>query len=105
MATVLNILNSNSENVEAKGVLESATNFITSTLRTFIYSPSTPSVGHASESDNKLNQIPLSEVLEHDTIEDCWIIIYDRVYDITNFLDQVSYDEIYCKRKSNKFLI
>lgn len=89
MTTGLDILNSNSD-IETKTVLESTTNFITNTLRTLIFTPSTPSVGHASEKDNKLNQISLNEVLEHDTFDDCWIIIYDRVYDITNFLDQVS---------------
>lgn len=94
MTTVLDILNANSE-VEAKGVLESTTNFITSTLRTLIFTPTTPAVGHASENDNKLNQISLKEVAEHDTIDDCWMIIYDRVYDITNFLDQVSKRQAY----------
>lgn len=33
--------------------------------------------------------ITLSEVSWHDSYADCWIIIYDRVYDITDFLDEV----------------
>lgn len=33
--------------------------------------------------------ITLSEVAWHDTYSDCWVIIYDRVYDITDFLDEV----------------
>lgn len=33
--------------------------------------------------------IPLEEVSWHDSVSDCWIIIYDRVYDITNFIDEV----------------
>lgn len=89
MAAMMDVINSSSE-VEAKGVLESATDFIANTLRTLIFTPTTPSVGHASENDNKLNQISLKEVAEHDTIEDCWVVIYDRVYDITNFFDLVS---------------
>lgn len=86
----MEIISSNSE-VESKGTLETAANFITSTLRTLIFTPSTPAVGHASESDSKLNEISLSEVAEHDLIEDCWIVLYDRVYDITNFFDNVSF--------------
>lgn len=31
----------------------------------------------------------LSEVANHGDASDCWIIIYDRVYRITDFLDQV----------------
>ncbi|XP_050078711.1 cytochrome b5-like [Anopheles maculipalpis] len=31
-------------------------------------------------------QITLSEVAYHDCYDDCWIVLYDRVYDITNFL-------------------
>lgn len=34
--------------------------------------------------------ISLSEVSHHDTAQDCWIILFDRVYDVTNFLDTVS---------------
>ncbi|CAH2104332.1 unnamed protein product [Euphydryas editha] len=30
--------------------------------------------------------ITLSEVSLHDTPKDCWVVIYDRVYDITDFL-------------------
>lgn len=32
--------------------------------------------------------ITMEEVSWHDKIQDCWIIIYDRVYDVTDFLDQ-----------------
>lgn len=34
--------------------------------------------------------ITLAEVSQHDTPKDCWVVIYDRVYDITDFLDEVS---------------
>lgn len=33
--------------------------------------------------------INLEEVSWHDNITDCWIIIYDRVYEVTDFLDEV----------------
>ncbi|KAL1491183.1 hypothetical protein ABEB36_011821 [Hypothenemus hampei] len=32
--------------------------------------------------------IELKEVSWHDTRNDCWIIVYDRVYDITDFLNE-----------------
>lgn len=35
--------------------------------------------------------IDLQDVSWHDTTNDCWVIIYDRVYDITKFLDEVSF--------------
>lgn len=35
-------------------------------------------------------QISLLEVGQHDSFADCWIVIYDRVYDITDFLHSVS---------------
>lgn len=31
-------------------------------------------------------EFTLSEVAEHNNSEDCWIVIYDKVYDITKFL-------------------
>lgn len=35
-------------------------------------------------------QYTLDEVSYHDTFGDCWIVLYDRVYDISNFLKVVS---------------
>ncbi|XP_041780465.1 cytochrome b5-like [Anopheles merus] len=45
----------------------------------------------ATDSNNNHQQrlrpvISLSEVAYHDCYDDCWIVLYDRVYDITNFL-------------------
>ncbi|XP_034474363.1 cytochrome b5 [Drosophila innubila] len=31
-------------------------------------------------------EITLEEVAHHDSFDDCWIVIYDRVYDVTEFL-------------------
>ncbi|EEZ99897.1 uncharacterized protein LOC656171 [Tribolium castaneum] len=39
-----------------------------------------------SEPEERL--ITMEEVSWHDNANDCWIIIYDRVYDITDFLDE-----------------
>ncbi|XP_067001496.2 uncharacterized protein [Anabrus simplex] len=32
--------------------------------------------------------VSLEEVAWHDNIADCWIVLYDRVYDITSFLSE-----------------
>lgn len=65
-------------------------NFLTNTIRSLFFSP-TSSPGKESEIDKKLKHISLKEVLDHDMYDDCWVIIYDRVYDITQFLHSVSY--------------
>lgn len=66
-----------------------ATTFLKSTLRS-LFSSSLPATGRESDNDSKLKHISLDEVLYHDSSDDCWIIIYDRVYDVTDFLRQVS---------------
>ncbi|ETN58898.1 hypothetical protein AND_009545 [Anopheles darlingi] len=45
--------------------------------------PDSNSIGHQQR---LRKQITLSEVAYHDSFEDCWIVLYDRVYDITSFL-------------------
>lgn len=34
--------------------------------------------------------ITLEEISWHDNASDCWVVIYDRVYDLTDFLDEVN---------------
>ena len=34
-----------------------------------------------------ITSIPLSEVAKHSTVGDAWVILRERVYDITKFLD------------------
>lgn len=46
-----------------------------------------------SSSTNNLLQISLKEVSYHDNFHDCWIVVYDRVYDVTKFLDKVIADK------------
>lgn len=33
--------------------------------------------------------ISLKDVADHDSYDDCWIVLYDRVYDVTKFLNEV----------------
>jgi len=35
----------------------------------------------------KLKQFTLKEVATHCTVESCWMIIFDRVYDLTDFIE------------------
>lgn len=49
--------------------------------------------------------ISLKEVAEHDSCGDCWIILYDRVYDVTNFLNEVNINIIMKKHIELKFCI
>ena len=35
-----------------------------------------------------LPQFTLAEVSEHWSPDDCWIVVFDRVYDVTDFLDE-----------------
>lgn len=52
-----------------------------------------------SESDNKTDdnteespkKITMKEVSEHNKKTDCWIVIRDKVYEVTDFLDEVIY--------------
>lgn len=39
---------------------------------------------------DQLPEISLDQVSWHDNPNDCWTVIYDRVYDITEFLWEVS---------------
>ncbi|KAJ3654765.1 hypothetical protein Zmor_013932 [Zophobas morio] len=59
-------------------------NFFSSTLATVSYS--TPA--KVSPEDPEERFITLAEVSWHDNASDCWIIIYDKVYDVTDFLDE-----------------
>lgn len=47
----------------------------------------TPSNDRNNNNLRLRRQITLDEVAYHDTMNDCWIVLYDRVYDITNFLE------------------
>jgi len=47
--------------------------------------------GKDSKLEKRIRQISLKEVRGHDSREDCWIVINNCVYDVTSFLDQVSY--------------
>lgn len=47
------------------------------------------SVSLKNSQDNR-RVITMEEVSRHDEPDDCWIIIFDRIYDVTFFLDEVS---------------
>ena len=39
------------------------------------------------EANDDLPQIPMAEIEKHNSAKDCWLIINDLVYDITDFLE------------------
>lgn len=41
-------------------------------------------------------EISLATVKEHNKPEDLWVIIENKVYDLTKFLNEVSNNVIYC---------
>lgn len=43
---------------------------------------------HTKEQNIEQKVVSLAEVAAHCHWDDCWIVIYDRVYDITTFLTQ-----------------
>jgi len=38
------------------------------------------------DEETGLDMYTLSEVSEHETYDDCWIVLFDKVFDVTNFL-------------------
>ncbi|KAI4464474.1 cytochrome b5 [Holotrichia oblita] len=36
--------------------------------------------------ENTDEHFSLEEIADHDNLMDCWVVIYDRVYDVTNFI-------------------
>lgn len=62
-------------------------------LRTLRWSKSKKSLLNNDETvlnDEKCRMIiTLKEVAEHDSCDDCWIVLYDRVYNVTDFLNEV----------------
>lgn len=69
-------------------------NMVTMALRTLRLNKSTPLSQKDTETvltAEKCRRIySLSEVAEHDNYNDCWIVLYDRVYNVTEFLSQVT---------------
>lgn len=82
-----------SNNSIVKGQVE----HLVTALRTLRWSKSKTLISnHNDETAMVLNNekcrpiITLKEVAEHDSYDDCWIILYDRVYDVTKFLYEVN---------------
>lgn len=75
--------------VETSPVSADDDNLITIALRTLRLNKSVP-VGETVLTEEKCRRIySLSEVAEHDNYNDCWIVLYDRVYNVTEFLNEV----------------
>lgn len=80
-----------------KKTMEASTDsedMVTMALRTLRLKKSTPISQKVNETvldEEKCRRIySLSEVAEHDSYNDCWIVLYDRVYNVTEFITQVT---------------
>lgn len=71
-------------------VVETATSFIVKTLKSVFFTPPSPHSVDVEDVGSLRKQITLEEISNHDNYQSCWIVLYDRVYDITNFLYEVS---------------
>lgn len=41
--------------------------------------------------ENTAEEFSLEEISDHDNVTDCWIVVYDRIYDITRFINEVNW--------------
>lgn len=80
----------NQLNVNSVLEISSKQELLSLALRTLRFSKSNlyPQSTNIVAGERKI--ISLKEVAHHDTSDDCWIILFDRVYDVTDFLDTVS---------------
>lgn len=68
------------------GLLSLAGNALCLTVTALRLSEPTPRVPKQKETSNNPPTISLDQVSWHDHRADCWVVLYDRVYDITQFL-------------------
>lgn len=94
---VENINDDASTNSSNNSIVKGQVEHLVTALRTLRWSKSKTFISnHNDETTMVLNHekcrpiITLKEVSEHDSYDDCWIILYDRVYDVTRFLNEVN---------------
>ena len=49
-----------------------------------------PDPNDKKESSDELKEYTLHEISFHDSPNDCWMVVYDLVYDVTDFLFEVT---------------
>lgn len=82
-------LDTDKETVEVKTDSEDMIAIVLRTLRLKKSTPTSQNVNETVLDEEKCRRIyTLSEVAEHDNYNDCWIVLYDRVYNVTEFLTQ-----------------
>lgn len=84
-------------NSSNSSIVKGQVEHLVTALRTLRWSKSKTLISnHNDEMTMVLNSekcrpiIALKEVAEHDSYDDCWIVLYDRVYDVTKFLNEVN---------------
>lgn len=78
--------------LNANNVLGISSNqeILTLALRTLGLSTTNLNPASVDNVTDERRVISLNEVSNHDSAADCWIVLFDRVYDVTAFLDTVS---------------
>lgn len=91
--TICNNTVDSAKQLNANSAMEISSNqeILTLALRTLRLSKSNLNVVSTDTISSERRAISLNEVSYHDTTDDCWIILFDRVYDVTHFLDKVSW--------------
>lgn len=72
---------------EVKAAATQSASFFQLAMTALRITATTPSNDWNNNNLRLRKQITLDEVSYHDTMQDCWIVLYDRVYDITDFLE------------------
>jgi len=66
----------------------------------------TPPPATAPSDDNGLPTFTLDDVAEHDTLDDCWMAIEDKVYDFTEYIPEhptpTRIMEVWCGREATE---
>ena len=75
-------------------MLETLQNFVAkvqqSTASSWLYSNQEIKTSQPTCCWRSLQQYTLAQVAEHCHFNDCWLVVYDKVYDVTHFLREVS---------------
>lgn len=53
-----------------------------------VSAPAAETVIKSPAEGSAVKSYTLEEVSKHSTAKDCWLVIYDKVYDVTRFLDE-----------------
>ncbi|XP_033754082.1 cytochrome b5-like [Pecten maximus] len=74
--------------IQLTKVLSSATSLATSVMASLIGRQDTSAISCGSHIEASTSLYSLKEVADHCDTESCWIVIHDKVYDVTHFIHE-----------------